>query len=172
MQAQNPNPTVSASTHPRRSCDVEATDDEARDEIDAMEVFDMIRDINDPEHPLTLEQLSVATPNNILVSPPLAHATSPPPSGGRQEQPHQGHVHPNDPPLLRLNPHWPHHSVRPPPPPHSQPQRQAPPLPPLPLQSRSPHPLLTNRSTSKSPPARTCKRRRVSLCAFFSSFTS
>lgn len=171
MQAQNPNPTVSASTHPRRSCDVEATDDEARDEIDAMEVFDMIRDINDPEHPLTLEQLSVATPNNILVSPPLAHATSPPPQVDDK----------NSRIKVMFTPTIPHCSASTligltirfdPPPPHSQPQRQAPPLPPLPLQSRSPHPLLTNRSTSKSPPARTCKRRRVSLCAFFSSFTS
>jgi metal-sulfur cluster biosynthetic enzyme len=29
------------------------------DALDAREIFDLIRDINDPEHPLTLEQLNV-----------------------------------------------------------------------------------------------------------------
>ena len=34
---------------------------ESEDEIDAFEIFDMLRHINDPEHPLTLEQLNVVT---------------------------------------------------------------------------------------------------------------
>ena len=34
-------------------------DDTEREPIDAQEVFDLIRHINDPEHPLTLEQLNV-----------------------------------------------------------------------------------------------------------------
>lgn len=38
-----------------------------RDAIDAEEVFDMIRDINDPEHPLTLEQLNVVCQDHIDV---------------------------------------------------------------------------------------------------------
>lgn len=33
----------------------------SRDVIDAEEVFEMIRYINDPEHPLTLEQLKVVS---------------------------------------------------------------------------------------------------------------
>lgn len=35
--------------------------------FDPVEVFDIIRDINDPEHPLTLEQLKVLTLDNIDV---------------------------------------------------------------------------------------------------------
>mmetsp|Transcript_37216 Transcript_37216/g.54542 ORF Transcript_37216/g.54542 Transcript_37216/m.54542 type:complete len:170 (-) Transcript_37216:240-749(-) len=42
-------------------------DNEARDDFDSREVFEMIRHINDPEHPLTLEQLKVLTPENITV---------------------------------------------------------------------------------------------------------
>ena len=37
-----------------------AGEGEARDPFDPQEIFDLIRDINDPEHPLTLEQLNVA----------------------------------------------------------------------------------------------------------------
>ena len=37
------------------------------DEISAGEVFDMIRDIKDPEHPLTLEQLSVVDMEHVSV---------------------------------------------------------------------------------------------------------
>ena len=44
-------------------------DDEADDEkIDSYEIFDMLRHINDPEHPLTLEQLRVIKPELITVS--------------------------------------------------------------------------------------------------------
>ncbi len=35
-------------------------DGEEQEEIDALEVFELIRHLNDPEHPLTLEQLNVA----------------------------------------------------------------------------------------------------------------
>ena len=35
--------------------------------IDALEVYDMLRHIDDPEHPLTLEQLSVVKPSLIDV---------------------------------------------------------------------------------------------------------
>ena len=37
------------------------------DEIDAFEIFDMIRYLNDPEHPNTLEQLSVVCADQISV---------------------------------------------------------------------------------------------------------
>eukprot|EP00347_Sterkiella_histriomuscorum_P000011 403377526 len=42
-------------------------DETIEDEIDNYEVFDMLRYINDPEHPLTLEQLNVVTPELIQV---------------------------------------------------------------------------------------------------------
>lgn len=35
------------------------------DEIDNFEIFEIIRHINDPEHPLTLEQLKVVAANQI-----------------------------------------------------------------------------------------------------------
>jgi metal-sulfur cluster biosynthetic enzyme len=39
----------------------------SRDAIDALEVFELLRNINDPEHPLTLEQLNVASLDLIEV---------------------------------------------------------------------------------------------------------
>ncbi|KAJ3381309.1 Mitotic spindle-associated MMXD complex subunit MIP18 [Entophlyctis sp. JEL0112] len=48
--------------------DVDGDDKDDGDEpIDAQEVFDLIRNINDPEHPLTLEQLNVAQLRHITV---------------------------------------------------------------------------------------------------------
>jgi len=40
-------------------------DEDARDAITAEEVFELIRNLNDPEHPLTLEQLKVASVSQI-----------------------------------------------------------------------------------------------------------
>ena len=37
------------------------------DKIDAFEIFDMLRHINDPEHPLTLEKLQVIKHEQITV---------------------------------------------------------------------------------------------------------
>jgi len=37
------------------------------DEFDARRVFGLLRDINDPEHPLTLEELNVVSEENIKV---------------------------------------------------------------------------------------------------------
>ncbi len=42
-------------------------DESAVEEIDALEVFDHIRHINDPEHPLTLEQLNVTQLELVVV---------------------------------------------------------------------------------------------------------
>ncbi|KAL0590140.1 hypothetical protein ABG067_001780 [Albugo candida] len=66
----NANPTVYAVEKPVL-CDYDAYDpsDEATvDPFDNEEVFQMIRHINDPEHPLTLEQLKVATLDNVHVN--------------------------------------------------------------------------------------------------------
>jgi len=46
---------------------LEDVDDSVKDEIDSREVFDMIRNINDPEHPLTLEELNVVQLERIQV---------------------------------------------------------------------------------------------------------
>jgi len=42
-------------------------DDDTEDPLDAREIFDYIRDINDPEHPYTLEQLNVVDEDLITV---------------------------------------------------------------------------------------------------------
>lgn len=53
---------------PNRLVLPEELDDDVRDEIDAREVFDLLRVINDPEHPLTLEELNVLQEAHIEVS--------------------------------------------------------------------------------------------------------
>jgi len=42
-------------------------DEETPDEFDALEIFELIRGINDPEHPLTLEQLRVVQLKDVHV---------------------------------------------------------------------------------------------------------
>lgn len=65
----NPNPTVYAVKEVLHQRPYAETDDdeEMSEEIDALEIFDLIRRINDPEHPLTLEQLNVTQHDLIQV---------------------------------------------------------------------------------------------------------
>ncbi|KAM3584158.1 hypothetical protein VKS41_004122 [Umbelopsis sp. WA50703] len=50
----NANPTVySPSKTSQRILTVEEQDDDYEDPIDSQEIFDLIRSISDPEHPLT-----------------------------------------------------------------------------------------------------------------------
>lgn len=42
--------------------------DDTYEEIDAAEIFDLLANINDPEHPLTLAQLAVITPEDIEIT--------------------------------------------------------------------------------------------------------
>ncbi|KAJ1821095.1 hypothetical protein LPJ56_000919 [Coemansia sp. RSA 2599] len=42
-------------------------DDAVSDPVDADEVYELIRNINDPEHPLTLEQLHVTNKEHVYV---------------------------------------------------------------------------------------------------------
>ena len=72
----NANPTVYEAdtsvdaTALRQRADAEsqnAEDEDAIEAFDSLEVFDMIRHLNDPEHPLTLEQLKVATIEGVKV---------------------------------------------------------------------------------------------------------
>lgn len=46
-----------------------------RDAIDSEEVFDIIRNIQDPEHPLTLEQLSVVSLQQVTVTEEESYST-------------------------------------------------------------------------------------------------
>ncbi|KAL9932919.1 hypothetical protein V8E36_008174 [Tilletia maclaganii] len=39
----------------------------AKDEIDSQEIYDLVRSVSDPEHPLTLEQLAVVNAGHITV---------------------------------------------------------------------------------------------------------
>lgn len=83
-EKQNANPTVYSSTVSRNKikwsdldledgCDwvadyaISSSTPRQRDAFDADEVFEIIRHINDPEHPLTLEQLKVVTVDAVVV---------------------------------------------------------------------------------------------------------
>ena len=62
----NPNPRIFATSNEsnRELC----FDDSIEDLIDSQEVFDLIKNINDPEHPVSLEQLNVVRPEHIYIS--------------------------------------------------------------------------------------------------------
>eukprot|EP01098_Paradermamoeba_levis_P015247 TRINITY_DN7620_c0_g1_i1.p1 TRINITY_DN7620_c0_g1~~TRINITY_DN7620_c0_g1_i1.p1 ORF type:complete len:156 (-),score=43.89 TRINITY_DN7620_c0_g1_i1:146-613(-) len=61
----NPNPVVyQVSNSSKRE---ENLEEDSPDNFDSLEIFELIRRINDPEHPLTLEQLNVAQPDLIEV---------------------------------------------------------------------------------------------------------
>ncbi len=54
---QNLNPTIYERTE-ERTIQTSDYDNDVRDDIDRREIFDLIRTISDPEHPLTLEGLT------------------------------------------------------------------------------------------------------------------
>ena len=62
MSGLNDNPVLFGVTPLERTAEEtqREADLEARDPVDSLEVFEIIRDIKDPEHPHTLEQLRVA----------------------------------------------------------------------------------------------------------------
>ncbi|XP_060081564.1 cytosolic iron-sulfur assembly component 2B-like [Ylistrum balloti] len=62
----NANPTVYEATKERQVTPDEENDDVV-DKFDDREVFDLIRNINDPEHPLTLEELNVVENSKVQV---------------------------------------------------------------------------------------------------------
>lgn len=51
------------------------SNDDLEDEVDKYEIYDLIKDINDPEHPLTLEQINVVQLDNIIVNQKTKHIT-------------------------------------------------------------------------------------------------
>eukprot|EP00455_Lapot_gusevi_P001689 TRINITY_DN10644_c0_g1_i1.p1 TRINITY_DN10644_c0_g1~~TRINITY_DN10644_c0_g1_i1.p1 ORF type:complete len:160 (-),score=40.79 TRINITY_DN10644_c0_g1_i1:188-667(-) len=65
----NPNPVVYNVADIKREArnPQDETDEDVVDEFDNFEIFDLLRNINDPEHPLTLEQLNVAQLKHITV---------------------------------------------------------------------------------------------------------
>ncbi|OHT04020.1 hypothetical protein TRFO_28561 [Tritrichomonas foetus] len=66
MMASNPNPVVYESGEYIRQThdDLESPN---REPIDSLEIYQHIRHILDPEHPLTLEQLHIVNPDHIKV---------------------------------------------------------------------------------------------------------
>jgi len=64
MDLINPNPKI---FELNEDVQIDDYDEDKVDEFDCYEVFDIIRKINDPEHPLTLEQLNVVKRENIIV---------------------------------------------------------------------------------------------------------
>ncbi|CAG9864427.1 unnamed protein product [Phyllotreta striolata] len=85
IDLDNQNPNVYKKSDDR-TITLDEQDDNVVDEFDRREIFDLIRNINDPEHPLTLEQLHVVEEhliqinnanNNILVqfTPTIPHCS-------------------------------------------------------------------------------------------------
>ena len=66
MSGTNANPHVFTASIRGHSDTVEGDGGEP-EPIDSLEVFELIRHLNDPEHPLTLEQLRVVSPDGITV---------------------------------------------------------------------------------------------------------
>ncbi|MFH4975768.1 hypothetical protein AB6A40_002477 [Gnathostoma spinigerum] len=64
---ENATPRIYDVNSRTRQDEDKAYDEDVEDLIDAREIFDLIRDINDPEHPLTLEQLNVVQEDLIQV---------------------------------------------------------------------------------------------------------
>ncbi|XP_064414557.1 cytosolic iron-sulfur assembly component 2B [Latimeria chalumnae] len=64
---ENANPLIYHRSGERQVTD-EEVDEEIPDRIDDREIFDLIRSINDPEHPLTLEELNVVEQVRVEVS--------------------------------------------------------------------------------------------------------
>ena len=64
---ENANPRLHVKTDKRPFSPSDA-DDNVADDFDEREIFDLIRNINDPEHPLTLEQLDVVKIEDVKVT--------------------------------------------------------------------------------------------------------
>ncbi|VDM52959.1 unnamed protein product [Angiostrongylus costaricensis] len=64
---ENANPLIYAVKSRERTNTADSMNESVEDPIDALEIFDLIRDINDPEHPYTLEQLNVVQEELIKV---------------------------------------------------------------------------------------------------------
>jgi len=61
----NANPVIHEKKERRVRQAPETTDENAVEPIDQLEIFDHIRDIKDPEHPYSLEQLNVVSEDSV-----------------------------------------------------------------------------------------------------------
>ncbi len=59
MEVLNKNPQIYAPKQIERNAMEDEADENEIDQFDALEIYDLIRNINDPEHPYTLEQLNI-----------------------------------------------------------------------------------------------------------------
>ncbi|XP_067853628.1 cytosolic iron-sulfur assembly component 2B [Heptranchias perlo] len=66
-QLENANPLIYRRSS-ERPLTAREQDEEAADAIDDREIFDLIRSINDPEHPLSLEELNVVEQVRVNVT--------------------------------------------------------------------------------------------------------
>ncbi|XP_041645633.1 cytosolic iron-sulfur assembly component 2B [Cheilinus undulatus] len=66
-QLENANPVIFQRTGERLQTATDE-DEDIHDPIDDREIFDMIRSINDPEHPLSLEELNVVEQIRVKVN--------------------------------------------------------------------------------------------------------
>ncbi|XP_034538514.1 cytosolic iron-sulfur assembly component 2B [Notolabrus celidotus] len=64
---ENANPVIFQRTRDRLQTATDE-DEEIHDPIDDREIFDMIRSINDPEHPLSLEELNVVEQVRVKIN--------------------------------------------------------------------------------------------------------
>lgn len=64
IQLDNAAPQIFNKSDARQISDGDL-DDNVEDPIDAREIFDLVKDIKDPEHPLTLEELNVIREEQI-----------------------------------------------------------------------------------------------------------
>lgn len=63
IYTKNKNSSSSGTSNEKDLC----FNDSLREEVDALEIFDLIKTINDPEHPVTLEELNVVRPEHIYI---------------------------------------------------------------------------------------------------------
>jgi len=64
----NANPVIYSVTKTDYCYDYTYNDEEERELFNSAEVFSLIKDLNDPEHPLTLEQLNVVSAQHVEVN--------------------------------------------------------------------------------------------------------
>lgn len=65
--ASNPNPVVYGSAKYVRATE-DDLDSPEREPIDPLEIYNYVRLVKDPEHPFTLEQLHIVSPDDITVN--------------------------------------------------------------------------------------------------------
>ncbi|XP_051210434.1 protein AE7 isoform X2 [Lolium perenne] len=73
MELINANPVVHERKERHTRQAPESTDESAVELIDQLEIFEHIRDIKDPEHPYSLEELNVVTEDSVEISNELSH---------------------------------------------------------------------------------------------------